>query len=428
MVSAMDIKSFAKRGLQKVQSIVLPRAEAAASATKSTEKRKDNLYLSKRLSLEEIEKIYVQMLNSNFYDSNYGTEWNRGPYQLMADIIQEVFRPKRVIDLGCGLGYVIEALRNKAIDAEGIEFSPEICSKIDSTTQKHVKNIKVEDFFTNYSLRDYDLIMAMEVFEHLPVSIILKNLIKLREECTGTFFLTIPAFGHDCVFRTGIIRTNTEEWLYDIEMNQLFSHIAMHDGYPHHGHITLASYRWWTDFFLYNGFTRNYDLEKIMDRKYGDSLQQNNWNPFVLNRMQPNRVYFGSRWHEEEARESQISRWSSYNSDIFFMTDDKASVNLDFEYTLPEININMSHSIQYSLYSLEFDPSTYRFTYAVAANGTIEVPSHVERQRISRISLPVREGGKYILVFNTPLWQPAYYNISTDGRMLGYYFSRISIA
>src|SRR3990172_7870764 len=108
----MDIAVLVKKYIQRIQGALKP-SNAATSASESVRKRAGGLYLSDRLSPKEIEAIYVKMLTSNFYDSNYGAEWNREPYRLMADIIEDIFKPKHLIDLGCGLGFVIEALREK---------------------------------------------------------------------------------------------------------------------------------------------------------------------------------------------------------------------------------------------------------------------------------------------------------------------------
>ena len=84
------------------------------------------LHISKEFTLGEIEKIYEKsILKQEFYNLDYANEWveNSGPSKEMANYIKNTFAPNKVLDVGCGIGKLVDELRKLGIDAYGVEFS-----------------------------------------------------------------------------------------------------------------------------------------------------------------------------------------------------------------------------------------------------------------------------------------------------------------
>ena len=57
-----------------------------------------------------------------------GISYERSPFWLdffgkIADRLIEDFHPKTALDAGCAIGLLVEALRDRGVDAEGIDFS-----------------------------------------------------------------------------------------------------------------------------------------------------------------------------------------------------------------------------------------------------------------------------------------------------------------
>lgn len=85
----------------------------------------------------------------------------------MADSIKRDLAPRSVLDLGCGTGALIEALREREIEVAGLEYSQaalEVC---------HKKHLTVSRFDVAYDhlpshLAGRDLVVSFEVAEHLP--------------------------------------------------------------------------------------------------------------------------------------------------------------------------------------------------------------------------------------------------------------------
>lgn len=87
--------------------------------------------------------------------------WGYGPNPVKAakaisEFIVSTFNPKTVIDVGCGSGALVHALRAAGVDAKGYDLAPAAVhvDKIDLTTK-------------DYSIPKADVLCCLEVAEHL---------------------------------------------------------------------------------------------------------------------------------------------------------------------------------------------------------------------------------------------------------------------
>ena len=83
----------------------------------------------------------------------------------IADRIVADVAPQRVLDAGCALGFLVEMLRDRGVDAYGVDVS--------EYAIEHVED-RIKPFCRCGSLVDdlggeYDLIVSIEVAEHMPV-------------------------------------------------------------------------------------------------------------------------------------------------------------------------------------------------------------------------------------------------------------------
>jgi SAM-dependent methyltransferase len=84
----------------------------------------------------------------------------------IADRIVADIRPRRALDAGCGFGFLVEALRSRGVDASGIDVSEYAISQVDESVRPYCRQRSITDDLSS----DYDLIVSIEVLEHLEPS------------------------------------------------------------------------------------------------------------------------------------------------------------------------------------------------------------------------------------------------------------------
>jgi len=112
---------------------------------------------------------------SPWYDAHYYRSYHGGPYErsqiwlgamrLLADgIIRECNQPRRVLDAGCAIGLLVEALRDRGVEAYGFDLSPYAIGQ----AHESVKAWCWVGSLLDPIAERYDLIICHEVLEHLP--------------------------------------------------------------------------------------------------------------------------------------------------------------------------------------------------------------------------------------------------------------------
>jgi SAM-dependent methyltransferase len=82
----------------------------------------------------------------------------------VADWIVSALGPASVLDASCGLGLLVEALRERGVEAWGIDNSEVAISRVDESVRDHCMVASVADPLP----RRYDLIVCIEALERLP--------------------------------------------------------------------------------------------------------------------------------------------------------------------------------------------------------------------------------------------------------------------
>ncbi len=110
---------------------------------------------------------------SNPYDEYYFQHACGRPYQRddewlqffggIADRIVSDIQPKTVLDAGCAMGFLVEGLRNLGVEAYGVDISEYAIEKVHQDVRDYCWQGSIVEPFP----RSYDLIISIEVFEHM---------------------------------------------------------------------------------------------------------------------------------------------------------------------------------------------------------------------------------------------------------------------
>jgi GT2 family glycosyltransferase len=90
-------------------------------------------------------------------------EWQRFFGGIASEIVNAV-RPKTVLDAGCAIGMLVEALRNLGVDAYGIDISTWAIKQVPDDVRPYCSVGSILSPLPDH----YDLITCIEVLEHLP--------------------------------------------------------------------------------------------------------------------------------------------------------------------------------------------------------------------------------------------------------------------
>jgi SAM-dependent methyltransferase len=90
----------------------------------------------------------------------------RGFFGRIADVIVSELRPRRVLDAGCAMGFLVEALRARGVEACGFDLSSYALAHAPAGARAHCWLANVTDEIAGR----YDLIVCQEVLPHVPLA------------------------------------------------------------------------------------------------------------------------------------------------------------------------------------------------------------------------------------------------------------------
>lgn len=112
---------------------------------------------------------YAQHFDALYYAIGCGARYERNVKWLtffgsIADRIVSDIRPRTVLDAGCAMGFLVEALRERGVEAWGVDISPYAISQVHPSVRDFCRIGSITEPFE----RRYDLIVCIEVLEHMP--------------------------------------------------------------------------------------------------------------------------------------------------------------------------------------------------------------------------------------------------------------------
>lgn len=234
-------------------------------------------------------ETYFDSPKNALLQSGYGDGYNDATeFQEVARLSRDLFNPGKVLDVGCAKGFQVSALRSHSMEAWGIDISeyairsapPEVSPwlQVGSCT---------EIAFPDAS---FDLLLVLETLEHLPPSDVDKTVAELRRVTARWLWASIPSIGVNRYGQDGYIEGKIKERYLDLYGNKTidrvpFSHLLVDvDHIPLHGHLTIASFDWWTSLFGRHGFIRRGDKELELNERL-EPARIGLWNSMVFEKI-----------------------------------------------------------------------------------------------------------------------------------------------
>jgi SAM-dependent methyltransferase len=207
-----------------------------------------------------------------------------------AYLVWKHFGMQRTLDVGCAMGFVVEALRELGMQASGVDVSRYAVAHAAPGARGHLHH---GDLLEGLPFFDgaFELVTALETLEHLQPERIAQALAELRRVCRGYVVATIPSFGSNVPGPDGWydVKVRPERLDYYRSLGAAFEgpvpYVDLYRdvaGNPIEGHLTIASFTWWTRQFEAAGFRRCAELERrlLVDiERFGLLIY---WNLYVL--------------------------------------------------------------------------------------------------------------------------------------------------
>jgi 2-polyprenyl-3-methyl-5-hydroxy-6-metoxy-1,4-benzoquinol methylase len=191
-------------------------------------------------------------VTSDHYDTDYfADDWREEANRYDVDtrrriearnpqLIKDVFEPERVLDVGCGPGFLMLFLHELGIDVQGVDFAEASMTLAPEEMRERITIGEVTD--GTFPDQGFDLVICREVMEHLSVLQVRRTVAQICR-CSSRF-----------VYVTTRYHPQPEDLLdltTDFETDPT--------------HITLMSKELLRVLFVLEGFKRRANLESAMD-------------------------------------------------------------------------------------------------------------------------------------------------------------------
>jgi len=213
---------------------------------------------------------YFDRPKDPWQESGYGDIYgDNEDFYRIAELAQQLFKPQRVLDVGCAKGFQVGALRSRGMDAWGIDISEYAIKEAPADLSDRLQVGSCQEIA--FPPDHFDLVLVLETLEHIPPIDIERTIGELRRVTRKWLCASIPSMGHNRYGHEGTAGGKIKEkymHLYDnctIDFAPLKHLIVDVNGIPIHGHLTIASFDWWTSLFNQHGFVRRGDKERAIN-------------------------------------------------------------------------------------------------------------------------------------------------------------------
>jgi len=155
----------------------------------------------------------------------------------MADTIVAQLGPQTTLDAGCAIGFLVEELRSRGVDAYGVDVSQWAIDQVPDELREYCRVGRLTDEFD----RDYDLITCIEVLEHIP--------------------------GHEAEAAVANLCRHTDVILFS----------SSPDDFEEPTHVNVQASDYWIGLFAAQGFFRNISHDATYVSPHAVLLERRSW-------------------------------------------------------------------------------------------------------------------------------------------------------
>jgi SAM-dependent methyltransferase len=174
------------------------------------------------------------------HGNKYDLETRRRIEARNPELIKEVFEPARILDVGCGPGFLMQFLHELGVDVHGVDFSPSSVSLAPPAMKDRIE-IGPTDRLSSPA-KSFDLVVCREVVEHLTVLQVRRTVAELCRVSSRFVYVTTR---------------------FHPEPASLLDFTTDFDTDP--THITLLAKDFLRTLFVLEGFRRRAELERRLD-------------------------------------------------------------------------------------------------------------------------------------------------------------------
>lgn len=248
--------------------------------------------------------------NKQYYDEHLGNDYHKEDqwlplFQRFADHIVEDFAPKTVLDIGCAFGYMVKYLRDRGVEAWGIDTSSYAISQADEKIKPYLRVSSACEPLPEDMPQKYDLVINIEVLEHMTME-------------DGDL-----AISRMCTYADKILFSSTAE------------------DFDEPTHINVQQPSYWATKFAKNGFYKNlqYDMEYLSKFAFEFDKKE-------LSKEQVVSGYEHTLRHQKKAYEKEQMTSSKLAKDVEIVRKQKADDETYFRNEIERLNNQLDNEIE----------------------------------------------------------------------------------
>jgi SAM-dependent methyltransferase len=194
------------------------------------------------------------------------------------------------LDVGCATGFVVEALRELGVDARGVDVSKYAVEHAALGARGHIRQGDLRRGLP-FEAATFDLVTALETLEHLEPTDVPAAIAEIARVAGKWVVCTIPSFGPNPNGPGGWfqVKVRDERVAYYESLGPAYEgpipYLDLYrdiKGEPIEGHLTVASFAWWTDRFADAGLVRCHATERRLHPLLAQLGMTKYWNLYVF--------------------------------------------------------------------------------------------------------------------------------------------------